>query len=185
MFPELLRYISDPKNAEYNFQLGLWYENWGHTAGAAGFYVRAAEYSSDALLSYEALLRIANIFTRQGGRVYMVKGVLLRAISLIPERPEAYFLLSQVYEKNKDWQEAYSFAVMGQRLSEDQPKLRTNVEYPGKYALVYEQAVSAWWIGLFKESITLFKQLQKNKTMLPIHSVSVQDNLQRLEGLVR
>jgi SAM-dependent methyltransferase len=109
---------------------------------------------------------------------------LLRAISLIPERPEAYFLLSQLYERAKDWQEAYSFAVMGQRLGENHPKLRTNVEYPGKYALIYEQAISAWWIGLFDESLHLFRQLSKDTTMLPIHTLSVKNNLQNLAGTV-
>jgi len=178
----LLNYISGPKNAEYNFSLGLWYENLGHTSSAASFYIRTAENSPDDLLSYEALLRLANCFTRQGGRTYMIKGVLLRAISLMPERPEAYFLLSRLYEVNKDWQESYSFAVMGQRLNENHPKLRTNVDYPGRYALVFEQAVSSWWIGLFDESLHLLRQLKKDPTMLPIHIASVRDNLNRLQG---
>ena len=179
---ELTNYISDPKNAEYNFSLGLWYEDQGHTAGAVSFYLRAAEYSSSDLLAYEALLRLANCFTRQGGRSYTIKGILLRAISLLPDRPEAYFLLSRLYEVNKDWHESYSFAVMGQRLNDPAVKLRTNVDYPGRYALVYEQAISAWWIGLFDESIHLLRQLKKDPTMLPIHIVSVQDNLWRLQG---
>lgn len=181
---ELLNYISDPRSAEANFLLGLWYEDQGHTAAAAGFYVRTAEHSSSDLLCYEALLRLANCFTRQGSRTYITKGILLRAVSMKPDRPEAYFLLSRLYEVNKDWQEAYSFAVMGQRLSDNHPKLRTNVDYPGQYALIFEQAVSAWWIGLFDESVHLFKQLKKDPTMLPIHITSVQNNLRNLEGTV-
>ena len=180
----LLNFISDPENAEYNFSLGLWYEGQGHTSAAAGFYVRTAEHSSDDLLSYEALLRLANCFMRQGSRVYVTKGILLRAVSLIPDRPEAYFLLSRLYEVNKDWQEAYSFAIMGQRLNENHPRLRTNVDYPGRYALIFEQAVAAWWIGLFDESAHLFKELKKDSTMLPIHIVAVQNNLRNLEGTV-
>lgn len=181
---ELLNYISDPENAEYNFLLGNWYEDQGHTAAAAGFYVRTTEYSVSDLFIYEALLRLANCFTRQGCRTYTTKGVLLRAVSLMPDRPEAYFLLSRLYEAEKDWQESYTFAIMGQKLNEDQPKLRTNVDYPGKYALVFEQAVSAWWIGLFEESLHLFRQLKKDPTMLPVHIMAVQSNLQRLEGTI-
>lgn len=179
---QLLNLISDPENPEYNFALGLWYEDQGHTSAAAKFYVDTAEYSSNDLLCYEALLRLANCFTRQGSRVYLTKGILLRAISLIPERPEAYFLLSRLYEVNRDWQEAYTFSIMGQKLSLDHPRLRTNVDYPGRYALVFEQAVAAWWIGLFEESIHLFKQLKKDPTMLPIHIVAVQNNLKNLGG---
>ncbi len=180
----LLNYISDPRSAEYCFSLALWYDEQGHTAAAAGFYVRTAEYSENVLLSYEALLRLSSCFMRQGSRVHLNKGILLRAISLLPQRPEAYFLLSRLYEVNKDWEESYSFAVMGQALSEEQPKLRTNVEYPGRYALIFEQAVSAWWIGLFDESIHLFRQLKKDPAMLPIHAAAVQNNLRNLEGTV-
>jgi len=177
-------YISDPKNAEYNFSLGLWYEDQGHTAGAAGFYIRTAEHSTDSLLSYEALLRLANCFLLQGCRTFMSKGILLRAISLLPERPEAYFLLSQLYEHVKDWQEAYTFAVMGNRLSGNHPKLRTNVGYPGKYGFTFEQAVSAWWIGLFDESLHLLRELRKDPTMLPVHIQAVNNNLKNLDGSV-
>ena len=65
---ELLNYISDPKNGEYNFALGRWYEEQGHTAAAIGFYVRTTEFSNNTLLVYEALLRIGICFTIQGGR---------------------------------------------------------------------------------------------------------------------
>jgi tetratricopeptide (TPR) repeat protein len=176
---ELTNYINDPENPECNFALALWYEAKGHITAAAGFYIRTAEYSTDDLFCYEALLRLANGFIRQGGRVYMTKGILLRAISLKPERPEAYFLLSRLYEVNKDWHEAYSFAVMGQRTDEDLPKLRTDVDYPGKYALIFEQAVAAWWIGLWDESVRLLKQLQVT-AMLPIYHTAVKKNLENI-----
>jgi len=182
MNPELLRYVSAPEDAEANFALGIWYEDQRQTAPAAGFYVRTAEFAADALLAYEALLRAANCFSRQGDRVMLTKGVLLRAIALKPERPEAYFLLSRLYEVNKDWQEAYTFAVLGQRLSEAREPLRTNVDYPGSYALVFEQAVAGWWIGLFDQSVHLFRELNKNPTMLPVHITAVQNNLKNLGG---
>lgn len=181
---ELLAYIDSPRDPECNFALALHYEDQGHTAAAASFYIRTAEFSSDDLLCYEALLRLANCFTKQGGRAYMCKGILLRAISLIPDRPEAYFLLSRLYEVDKEWQEAYTFAVMGQRLK-DGPRLRTNVDYPGRYALVFERAVAGWWIGLLDESLHLFRQLKKDPTMLPIHIAAVDNNLKNLDGTVR
>ena len=183
---ELLNYVDDPTNAEYAFALGLWYEDRGHTAAAAGFYLRAAESARGDLLAYEALLRIANCYTRIGNRTHIVKGLLLRAISLLPGRPEAFFLLSRVYQNNREWHEAYAFAVMGQQLGDccGQPKLRTNVDYPGAYGFVFKRAVAAWWVGLFDESIHLFRELKKNPTMLPVHIVAVRDNLNRLENTV-
>jgi hypothetical protein len=179
---ELLNYVSDPTNPEYTFSLGLGYEDKGQLAAAAGMYLRTAEFSDDDLLAYESLLRIASCYVRLGNHVSMVKCLLHRAISLKPERPEAYFLLSRLYESTSEWHESYSFAVMGQRLCGDHPRLRTNVEFPGTYALVFQQAVASWWIGLYDEALHLFRQLKRNPTMLPTHVLAVQDNLRRLEN---
>lgn len=161
----LYNYLADPKNPVYNFSLGRVYEDMGHTAAAASFYIRtgefATEFENNELLTYEALLRLALCFERQGSRVFTTKGILLRAISLMPNRPEAYYLISRLYEMSKDWQESYTFAVMGENLPEPKEKMISNVDYPGRYALTFERAVTAWWIGLWNESMYLFRQIKK------------------------
>lgn len=174
-------YLSDPYDANYNFNLALTYEQQGHTASAAGYFLRCAEFSKDDLLSYEALLRMSLCFQRQGGRVFTTKGVLLRAISLVPDRPEAYFLLSRLYEQNKDWQEAYTMATLGLKLNDFSP-LRTDVEYPGKFGFTFEKAVTAWWIGLIDESLFLMKQLNKNPLVNGVYKQSVINNLSKLSN---
>lgn len=174
-------YLTDPYDPNYNFNLALTYEQQGHTSSAAGYFLRCAEFSKDDLLSYEALLRMSLCFQRQGGRVFTTKGVLLRAISLIPERPEAYFLLSRLYEQNKDWQESYTMATLGLSLN-DFPPLRTDVEYPGKFGFTFEKAVSGWWIGLIDESLFLMRQLNKNSLVTGIYRQSVQNNLNKLSN---
>jgi tetratricopeptide (TPR) repeat protein len=181
---ELLNYISDTKNGQYNFALGRWYESQGHTAAAAGYYIRTTEFAKDELLIYEALLRISICLLSQGARVFVSKGVLLRAIALKPERPEAYFLMSQCCEHNKDFSESYTYACLGERIytNKETPKLRTNVGYPGEYGFIFEKAVSGWWLGLVDESIHLFRQLDKRADMLPIHIVSVKNNLKNLSN---
>lgn len=181
----LVYYIMDPKNPLYNFHLGKSYEDQGHAAAAAGFYLRTAEYSDSDLLCYEALLRMALCFNRQGSRVFTVKGVLLRAISLMPERPEAYFLLSRTYEVNRDWQEAYTWAIVGGKLEKVNfnQKLLTNVEYPGPYGFIFERAVAAWWIGLYSESLHLFRKLRKNPKVSYDHMLSVTQNLENLSDV--
>ena len=180
----LVHYIMDPKNPLYNFHLGKSYEDQGHTAAAAGFYLRTAEYGDSNLLCYEALLRMALCLNRQGSRVFTVKGVLLRAISLMPERPEAYFLLSRTYEINRDWQEAYTWAIIGEKIEEnDKQNLLTNVEYPGPYGFIFEKAVVAWWIGLYSESLHLFRRLRKNPKVSYDHMLSVTQNLKNLSDV--
>jgi hypothetical protein len=180
---ELLNYINDTRNSSYNFSLGRWYEDRGHTAAAAGYYIRTTEFAKDDLLIYEALLRISICFLQQGSRVHVSKGVLLRAVALMPERPEAYFLLSQLYEHNKDWPEAYTWATLGEKQftkSTDWPPLKTNVGYPGSYVFVFEKAISAWWLGLIDESLHLFRVLDKRNNILTVHAESVRRNLVNL-----
>lgn len=179
---ELLDYISDQDNPDVNFALGRWYDGMGHTAAAAAFYGRACEYTQDEFLVYESLCRVANCFSRQGSRVFLTKGILLRAISVRPERPEAYFLLSQLYETNRDWQEAYCFARMGKKAVDSLPPLRTDIGYPGPYGFQFEEAVSAWWIGLRSYSMHLFRKLAKDPDVLPHHAAAIRDNIARLGG---
>lgn len=179
---ELLNYISDTKNGQYNFALGRWYEIQGHTAAAASYYIRTTEFSKDELLIYEALLRISICLLSQGSRVFVSKGVLLRAIALKPDRPEAYFLLSQCCEHNKDFSESYTYACLGERISDNTELLKTGVGYPGHYGFIFEKAVSGWWLGLVDASLHLFRQLDKRTDMLLVHVVSVKNNLKNLSN---
>lgn len=179
----LALYISDPRNSKYNFNLAQEYEAQNHTAAAAGFYIRTAEFGGDDLLIYEALLRLALCFEKQGSRIFTTRGVLLRAISLMPWRPEAIFLLSRSYEINKDWQEAYTWATIGERLVYEgiaEPALRTNVQYNGAWLFQFEKAVAGWWIGLYDESVYLFRELHKNKQIPQDHAIIIQGNIEKL-----
>jgi tetratricopeptide (TPR) repeat protein len=181
---KLARFVTDPKNPRYNFLLGNAYEDMGHTAAAAGYYLRTAEFAGNDLLIYEALLRMALCFNRQGSRVFTVKGVLLRAISLLPARPEAYFLLSRTYEVNREWGEAYTWATLGEGMfchfEINRTKLITNVEYPGLYGFTFEKAVAGWWIGLYDESLHLFRQLSGRTDLTNDIRNSVRNNLDTL-----
>jgi hypothetical protein len=100
---------------------------------------------------------------------------------LLPKRPEAYFLLSRVYERNKDWQESYTTAVIGYTLATDEPNTITDVEYPSKWVFIFEKAVSGWWIGLHDESIRLFKTLFMDYKLTPLYRTAVMNNLNNLD----
>ena len=173
-------YILDPYNPENSFQLGLRYEEQGQTASAAGYFLRSVEFGTDTNRMYEALLKIALCFERQTNRVFTLKGTLLRAIALLPKRPEAYFLLARVYERNKDWQECYTLSTIAYDYATDEPNTISDVEYPGKYGFIFEKAVTAWWIGLMDESLHLFRVLNKNHKLDYIYKISVQNNLKNL-----
>jgi len=176
----LSNYILDPYNPETNFQLGLCYEEQGQTASAAGYFLRSVEFGTDTNRIYEALLKIALCFERQTNRVFTLKGTLLRAIALLPKRPEAYFLLARVYERNKDWQESYTLSTIAHDYATDEPNTISDVEYPGKYGFIFEKAVTAWWIGLYDESLHLFRTLLREYNMAPMYKTAAENNLNNL-----
>jgi SAM-dependent methyltransferase len=176
----LYNFVNSPRHPMYNFILGYNYEKLGQTTSACSFYLRAAEFSVDDILSYESLLRLAICIKKQGDRVYTLKGIVLRAISLLPKRPEGYCLLAGIYEFNKDWHESFQTSVIGEMMIENnKPELITDVEYAGGYVLTFHKAVAAWWVGLFNESIHLFRQLDHSKEIQEPYKTIIKNNLSR------
>jgi tetratricopeptide (TPR) repeat protein len=184
----LTNFVDKPRDPMNNFLLGRYYEERSQYAAAIGFYLRAAEFGEDDLLTYEALLRLAINFEFQGRRSHTMKGVLLRAVSVQPNRPEAYFLIARTYEVLKEWHEAYAWSIIGLKIACEgvcEGSLHTDVQYPGVYGFIYERAVVSWWIGLYYESLSLFKKLEKQYKMLPIHGESVKRNIETVIGILR
>lgn len=171
----------DMFNPRLNFDIAIKYEELGQTAAAISFYLLAAEYGyeSDPITAYTSLLKIAHCFNTQRGRESTVSKSLMQAIQYMPTRPEAYFLLSRFYEQEQKWQESYTFAELGLLHTSRMDKLPADVEYPGEYGLIFEKAVSSWWIGRRDESIMLFKNLL-TFDLGPVYLSAVNNNLSML-----
>jgi FkbM family methyltransferase len=105
--------------------------------------------------------------------------MLEQALCLLPNRPEAYFLLSRFAEKRQWWQDCYIHSKHAlDNCDFDCKPLRTDVEYPGKYGLLFERAISAWWWGKSDESKNLFTQiLTEYDNVNPFYVESVKNNL--------
>ena len=172
----------DPLNPEKNLNIAIEYEKLGQTASAVGFYLRAAEYGykSDPMVAYSALLRISICIEGQKNRSLTVSNVLLQAIAYMPSRPEAYLLLSKFHEKSGNWQESYTFAVLGLGWTRQLFELPVDVGYPGYYALEFQQAVSAWWVGRKDESLKMLQELFENRFVNKEYAEAVASNLARL-----
>lgn len=154
----LLQYVERPKDARLNFDLAYHYERVKHYAGACSYFLRCAEWADperDRSIMYEAMLHMAICFRELGNRQYSEEGWLFHAISIAPERREAYWLMSQLYERQKKWAESYTMATIGLSHSEGD-KLITHIGYEGEYCLVFQKAVAAWWISKLSESRKLF-----------------------------
>lgn len=178
----LTQYSLDTENAEYNFSLGLWYEKEGHTAPALSYFLRCAERADDEDLAYEALIRGSYCYQKQGERDGSSRGMLFQAQAFKPDRPEAYYLLSRYAEKKQWWQDCYITADLGIRYCNfDLPSLRTDVEYPGKYGLLYEKSIAAWWWGKSKETRSLLQQIKNSGCAIQKdHFETIQNTLSQL-----
>lgn len=174
----LLPYIHNPEEAWANFNLGQEYESLGQTGAAISFYLRTAERATTDVEQYEALLRMALCFEKQRTRDDTEKVILQKAMNLLTDRPEAYFLLSRLHERQKEWHDGYTVSCLGMKFSNfDLPPLRTAVDYPGKYGLLFEKGVTAWWVGETEESKEIMYDLKTNYRMDEIHTTAVNNNL--------
>jgi GR25 family glycosyltransferase involved in LPS biosynthesis len=161
-------YSLDTENPDHNFNLGVWYENQGHTAPALSYFLRCAERAtnSDPTLAYEALIRASYCYDKQGTRDGSARSLLWQAQMFLPSRPEAYFLLARFAQKREWWQDCYSTAELALiHCDFNLPPLKTDVEYPGKQGILFAKGVSGWWWGKVEESRSLLLNILKEYTV--------------------
>jgi hypothetical protein len=72
-------------------------------------------------------------------------------------------------------------AVTSYEFATDEPNTVTDVEYPGKLGFTFEKAVCAWWVGLWNESIDLFKEL-KDQDLPEMYKTAIDNNLNNLQS---
>jgi hypothetical protein len=174
---------SDPLSPVKNFNAAVEYEKLHQSASAVGFYLRAVEYGFETqpLIAYASLLRISICMEGQKDRNWTVSNTLLQAVAFLPTRPEAYFLLSRFYEKSAQWQESYTYACLGQVYSKQRfEDLPVEVDYIGDLGLLFQRAVSAWWVGRKDESTNTLLVLAANPSLPFNYKQAVSDNLSRL-----
>ena len=170
----------DPFNPALNYEVANEYLALGQSASAVSFFLRCAEYGEQGILVYGSLCQIARCFDSQTNREYSVSNTLLQAIALDDSRPEAYFLLSQFHERQRQWQECYTFATLGKRYGSN--KMRNlSVGYLGEYCFDFELAVAAYWIGRRDESFNLFKKLDAME-IASEYREAVKSNLEKLNA---
>jgi hypothetical protein len=175
----LIKYASEPKSAILNFELAAAYKEKKHFAGACSYFLRCAEWAQlpqENNLVYEALIQISLCFRELGNRQWTEEGWLLHAVSLMPGRPEAYWLLSLFYERQKKWQECYMYAKMGLNCPEAQ-QLLLNIGYEGPYVLEFQRGVSAWWISRTAEAREVFLTMPYRFELSENYINYVQNNL--------
>ena len=174
----LNKFIIDPESDYNNLNLAKHYHSIGQTASAISYYIRTAERTEDNILMYACLLASSDCFHSQGCRNTSVRGLLQSAIALCPKRPEGYFLLSRFYERIQEWHNSYLISSIGMGVADFNCKpLPLIVDYPGKYGILFEKAVSSWHCGLCDESRDLLIDLKKNYKLDKLHAQAVDNNI--------
>lgn len=180
----LAGYIENPNDAEANWNLAQEYESIGQLASAFSFYLRCAELTRTKLLAYECLIKCGDIFRKQGIRNISAMGMMDNAIALLPRRPEAYLLKALMWEENPIWSNEHmrgSYMTSTLCLEfcdfDNLEPLRTQVGFPGKYAVLFQQAHTAWHVGLCDESAMLFQNLWMNYEMDEFYTNLTRNNL--------
>lgn len=186
--PTLIHRLSqDPFNYLLNFDVAKEYLNLGQTASAVSFFLRCAEYGEPVTGAqtyvYSSLLAIAKCFDDQTGRELSVTNTLLQALAYYDSKPEAYFMLSQFHQRAGNWQESYTYALMGLGWAIEDEVLPVDIGYHGEYCLLFQRAIAAWWVGRKEESLQLLNELNK-KELHPSYQQAVKDNLEKLNALL-
>jgi len=176
---------NDPFNESLNFKVAEEYLSLNQTASAVSFYLRTAEYGTTREYAYVSLLKMAKCFETQNDRVHTVSNCIFQAVTVLPERPEAYFYLAQFYERQRQWQECYSMACIGLNAVKDShPVLPGTTDYLGEYCLEFEKAVAGWWLGRREESIVIFKKLERTPHITEEYLASIKRNLEQIGATV-
>ena len=175
------KYIENPLDDKACYDVAIEYYRQGHTASAMGYFLRCAEITEDDLLAYKSLLYSALALYHQGNRLYATTGCILHAISILPERPEAWYLYSRTLEVEGKWQESYSTACSALKLCDFKLDPLTELEYPGRYGLLFEKAVTGWRIGRNVECREIFSHLYFNVDMDPGYTQLVNNNMEFLK----
>lgn len=154
----IIEYVNDSENPQTNLAIAKEYESLGQTAAAISFYLRCAERTDDISTEYYCLVKMGHCFDRQGNRHYTVKSMYNAAISLDPTRPEAYYFLSRKYEEEKLYFESYTTVEIALKFEPNQ-SFDPELGYTGKWMLLFQKAIAAWWRGRGMEARTILQDL--------------------------
>lgn len=156
----LLRYIDNPHN-DYNcFYLAREYEIEGQNALAVSYYLKCCDNTIYDELAYESLIRIGYCFGGMSNRDEKSVNSYEHAISVLPDRPEAYYILSLHYSWRGNFKKGYMYSQLAIRNSETKNyELYYETQYKGVNHTLFQKAYTASKIGRMTESIKIYEEL--------------------------
>jgi tetratricopeptide (TPR) repeat protein len=105
-------YVSDPGNAQYNYDLGKEYEILQQYSSACGYFLRAADRTDDVELIYNSLVSAAKSLIEHGDSFAMAEKILKNALNVDSSRIDAFYMLLLIYKyigKEDDFMNIHPF----------------------------------------------------------------------------
>lgn len=161
----LHEYILDVENPETNYNLAIEYKKIGQTASAISFFLRSADRCGKNLdLAYECLIHIGECFDMQGNRTAHSYGAFKQAITILPQRPEAYYYICRLKNWHSLYEDGYEHSLLALDICnfDDNIPLRNLPNYRGRFCLLFEKALSSWWWGKYEMCRNTFLDLCEN-----------------------
>lgn len=163
MNKELVDYINNPKSSEACFNLAEWYYKQAQWASALTYYLKVTEIDDNKDLTYFSLIKGGRGLHKQGRQTYQAKGMYLQAISVLPNRTEAYFWLSKTYTELREWYEAMAIAEIGMGCENSNTDI--DLEYDGKVGLLITIANCYRNVDRIEEAIKIYTSLLESKEL--------------------
>ena len=159
---KLHNYINDTLSPLTNMELGLEYEKIGQGAAALSFFLRTAEltHETDPLLAYTCILKTWLQMCNTTRRPIWEMEQLYTAVAFQPQRAEAYYFLSKKYSDKGEHKASYMYACLGLEFT-GKDDLPYNVGDYKPYKLLFQKALSSWYVGQRIESRELWNKLSQ------------------------
>lgn len=147
-----------------SFNVAVEYQKTNDITPAALNFIKCVENSEDNFnLQYECLIHIGECLDKMGDKIDLVFDIYKHAISILPKRPEAYYMLSNFQNWHKQYQNAYSTCHTALDSCDfDSPNFRFKSRYPGKWGLLYELTTSSLQCNKSMETRKVLQEILNN-----------------------
>lgn len=156
----------EPTNARYAFYLAESCYDAGQKAKALECYQKRVEMGGWAEEVFWSKLRIANILWELDLPKEIVVEAYLNAHKYRPHRVEPIYYLCSIYNECGDYGKAYQCMKARALIPKPAAKdLLFNFDWMEEYGLLFQLAISAYYVGNYQESIDICDKLLKIKNL--------------------
>lgn len=115
----LYDFVNNPYDPIISYELGTQYFSKNHWASALGFFLRAAEFTDDPVLEYNAFYMVCRSFANKNTNPECEAKMWKQLINLNPKRPEGYASMAGYYSWRGKIHEAYFYTKLGYDFVDD------------------------------------------------------------------